>query len=177
MPRFRMLLGETSPVDGLRQQEELMNSDISKPTARRGGHSVLRILASFPIACFTCALLTDLAYVQTTNVMWTDFSAWLLAAGMAGGVVAAIAGLASLVADRRNRTQRSVWPIVLGSLLVLVIALFNNLVHSRDAWTSVMPTGLALSFVTVLLMLATAWFASSAGRRQDVAMPYSGVRQ
>ena len=154
-----------------------MNSDISESTARRGGHPILRTFAAFPIACFTCALLTDIAYVQTANVMWADFSAWLLAAGMAGGVVAAVAGLVSLVANRRARTQRPVWPIVVGSLLVLVIAFLNNLVHSRDAWTSVMPTGLALSAVTVLLMLATAWLASSAGRRRAaVAMPYSGVR-
>lgn len=154
-----------------------MNSDISESTARRGDHPILRILASFPIACFTCALLTDLAYVQTTNVMWTDFSAWLLAAGMAGGVVAAIAGLVSWLTHRRDRAQRPAWSLVLGSLLVLVIAFLNNLVHSRDAWTSVMPTGLALSFVTVLLILATTWLASSAGRRRSVAMPYSGVRQ
>ena len=153
-----------------------MSSDISEPMPRRGGHPALRILASFPIACFTCALLTDFAYVQTTNVMWADFSAWLLAAGMAGGVVAAIVGLVSWLTDRRGRTQRSVWAVTLGSLLVLVIAFVNNLVHSRDAWTSVMPMGLALSIATVLLMLATAWIASSAGQRRDVAMPYSGVR-
>ena len=152
-------------------------SDMSKATAIRGGHPVLRILASFPIACFTCALLTDMAYVQTYNVMWADFSTWLLAVGMAGGVLAAITGLASLLTGRRGRTQRSVWTIMLGSLLVLVTAVFNNLVHSRDAWTSVMPMGLALSVVTVLLMLATAWLASSAGRRPSVAMPYSGIRQ
>ncbi len=154
-----------------------MNSDTTDPTARRGGQSILPIFASFPIACFTCGLLTDLAYVQTTNVMWTDFSSWLLAAGMAGGVVAAVAGFVSWLTHRRDRAQRPAWTLVLGSLLVLVIAFLNNLVHSRDAWTSVMPTGLALSFVTVLLMLATAWLATSAGRRQGVVMPYSGVRQ
>ncbi len=157
-----------------------MSGNTSGPVAsmaRSGGHPILRILVSFPIACLTCALLTDVAYVQTTNVMWVDFSAWLLAAGMAGGVGAAIAGLVSLVAGRRGHAQRSVSPIVVGSLLVLIIAFLNNLVHSRDAWTSVMPTGLALSFVTVLLMLATAWLASSAGRRQAAAVPYSGVRQ
>ena len=154
-----------------------MSSDIFEPTARRGGHSVLRTLASFPIACFTCALLTDLAYVRTTNVMWTNFSSWLLAAGMAGGVVAAIAGLATWLIHRRDRVQRPGWAFMLGSLLVLIIAFLNNLVHSRDAWTSVMPTGLALSIVTVLLMLATAWLASGVGRRQGMAMPHSGVRQ
>ena len=154
-----------------------MNSDISEPTTQRSGHPVLRILTSFPIACFTSALVTDVAYVQTTNVMWVDFSAWLLAAGMAGGVVAAIVGVVSLIAGHRGRTQRSGWTSILGSLLVLIIAFFNNLVHTRDAWTSVMPTGLALSVITVLTMLATVWLASSTGRRQAVAMPISGVHQ
>ena len=154
-----------------------MSSDISESTARRVGHPVLRMLVSFPLACFTCALLTDIAYVQTTNIMWADFSAWLLAVGMAGGVAAAIAGLVSWLTHRRDRARRPGWAFMLGSLLVLVIAFLNNLVHSRDAWTSVMPTGLALSVVTVLLMLATAWLASGAGRRQGTAMPYSGARQ
>jgi uncharacterized membrane protein len=95
---------------------------------------------------------------------------------MAGGVVAAVAGLLSLVINRR-RTRRFSWAVALGSLVVLVIALLNNFVHSRDAWTSVMPTGLALSAATVLAVLATAWFAANADRRRDVAMPYSGVRQ
>jgi uncharacterized membrane protein len=154
-----------------------MGSDISDPTAERGGRPILQVLASFPIACLTCALLTDIAYVQTANVMWADFSDWLLAAGMAGGVVAALAGLVGLLTKRRGRTQRSVWPVVLGSLLVLVIAFLNNLVHSRDAWTSVMPTGLVLSVVTVLMMLATAWLAFSLGHRRGVATSYAGVRR
>ncbi len=155
-----------------------MNSELSGSTATSGGgRPLLRLLASFPIACFTCALATDLAYVQTANMLWANFSAWLLAAGMAGGVVAAIVGLVGLLADRRRHRQRSVWPVVLGSLLVLVVAFLNNLVHSRDAWTSVMPTGLALSFITVLLMLATVWLVAGASRRQGMAMPYSGVRQ
>ena len=154
-----------------------MNSDTSEPMARSGGRPILRLLASFPIACFTCALATDIAYVQTANMMWADFSAWLLAVGMAGGVVAAVAGFVSLMAGRRGRTQQSVWPVAIGSLLVLVIAFFNNLVHSRDAWTSVMPAGLALSVATVLVLLVTAWLAASAGRRPAVAMGYSGVRQ
>ena len=151
-------------------------SDISEWTATRGGHPILRILASFPIACFTCALLTDIAYVQTTRMMWADFSAWLLAVGLAGGVVAAVAGLVSLVANRRGRSsRRPVWVLALGSLAVLVIAAFNNLVHSRDAWTSVMPTGLALSAATVLITLLVAWLAFGASPRRGAAMPISGA--
>ena len=136
--------------------ETVMNSDMLASTARLRSHVIIRALAAFPIACFSCALLTDIAYVQTKRMMWADFSDWLLAVGMAGGVVAAIAGLVSLWLHRRRGTSRAVWPLVIGIALVLIVAFFNNLVHSRDAWTSVMPTGLALSAVTVLLMLVVA---------------------
>lgn len=96
-------------------------SDLPNPVPRSSGRLILRLLAAFPIACFTCALFTDLAYVQTANIMWVDFSDWLLAVGMAGGVVAVVAGLLSLIINRR-RTHRLNWSVALGSLVVLVIA-------------------------------------------------------
>jgi len=58
-----------------------------------------------------------------------------------------------------------------------VLALFNNFVHSRDAWTSVMPMGLALSAMTVLAMLITAGVAFGMGHQAVAAMSPSGVRQ
>lgn len=154
-----------------------MSTVISDPTARRGGHPILYVLGAFPIACFTGALLTDVAYVRTANILWADFSAWLLAVGMAAAVVAAVAGGLSLLIARRDRTRarRPAWPVALGSLLVLAVALLDNFVHSRDGWTSVMPEGLALSAVTVLATLATAWLALGAGRGRGAA-PYSGAR-
>jgi len=138
------------------------------------GHPVLRILASFPIACFAGALATDTAYAATTNVIWADFSDWLLAAGIVMGVLAAIVGLAALIASRRAPVQPRAWPTVIGSVLVLVLAAFNNLVHSRDAWTSVVPQGLLLSVITVIVMLVTAWLGSASVYRGE--MPYAGPR-
>ena len=38
----------------------------------------------------------------------------------------------------------------------MVLALINNFVHSRDAWTSVVPAGLTLSILTVVAMIVTA---------------------
>ena len=35
--------------------------------------------------------------------------------------------------------------------------MLNMLVHSRDAWTSVVPTGLILSALVVLILLFTGW--------------------
>jgi uncharacterized membrane protein len=142
----------------------------------RRSHPLLRLLASFPIACFSCALLTDIAYTRTANMLWSDFSDWLLAAGMAGGVLAAIVGIGSLFGDRRGHSTGAAIITVLGTLLVLAAGFLNNLVHSRDAWTSVMPEGIALSAITVVFILLTIWLAALANRRRADAIVPPGVR-
>ncbi len=153
-----------------------MNSDLAGMPARTAGHPLLLILASFPIACFSGALLTDGVYALTANISWADFSTWLLAAGMIMGVLAAIVGLADLVRNRRVRRPRSVPVAVIGSLLVLGIGFLNNLVHTRDAWTSVVPEGLALSAITVLLIILTVWFSSGTIYRSRIVVQPSGIR-
>ena len=40
------------------------------------------ILLAFPIALFTFALFTDIAYLKTAEVQWTNFSAWLISVGV-----------------------------------------------------------------------------------------------
>ena len=154
-----------------------MNSDLSGPSTRTRPSTLLWVLASFPVACFTCALVTDFAYTQTADMMWANFSAWLLAVGMAGGVVAALAGLVHLAIRRQVRGAPPVWPAALGSVLVLLLALLNNLVHSRDAWTSVVPLGISLSVITVIVMFVTVWLASGPQRLSRVSrVQYAGVR-
>jgi uncharacterized membrane protein len=150
-----------------------MISDYSTPRARIIVHPVLLLLVSFPIACFTGALATDIAYARTADMMWADFSAWLLAVGMLCGSLAALAGIVGSLASRW-RWQRAAWPFLIGCLLVLVFALFDNFVHSRDAWTSVVPTGLALSGVTVAAMLVTVWLGAAPLRGDALRARSSG---
>jgi uncharacterized membrane protein len=121
------------------------------------GHPIHPMLVSFPIACFVGTLLTDLAYWKTANVMWTNFSSWLLFAGLVMGALAAIAGLVDFLGNRSIRNITAAWVHFIGNAVVLVLALFNAFVHSRDGWTSVVPTGLVLSALTVLVLLVTGW--------------------
>ena len=153
-----------------------MNSDIPQSTARVAGYPIFRILVSFPIACFSGALATDILYALTADMLWADFSDWLLAAGMVMAVLAAIAGVVDLIAHRRLRPLRHPLLVVLGSLIVLILGFLDNLVHTRDAWTSVVPFGLALSAATVTVMLITAWIGSALGYRPGLDQPYAGVR-
>jgi uncharacterized membrane protein len=55
------------------------------------------------------------------------------------------------------RDLRAVWVHAGGNAVALVLAIFNAFIHSRDAYTSVVPTGLILSALTVLILLVTGW--------------------
>ena len=90
-------------------------------------------------------------------MMWADFSAWLLTVGVVMGFLAAIAGLIDFLSNRLIRALAPAWPHATGNIVVLILATLNTLVHSRDAWTSVVPAGLILSAVVVLILLFTGW--------------------
>jgi uncharacterized membrane protein len=141
-----------------------------QPTAQIARHPIHPMLVPFPIICFIGAFLTDIAYWASAEMMWADFSAWLLLVGLVMGVLAAIAGLIDFLGNRLIRTQSPAWPHMLGNLLVLIVAFFNELIHTRDAWTSVVPTGLILSLITVLILPLTGWLGWSLVYRHGVGV-------
>jgi uncharacterized membrane protein len=108
-------------------------------------------LMSFPAACFIVTVITDLAYAKTANMAWETFSIWLLTIGL---ITAALFVLAGLIQGLAQGRWPSV-PVAVGYAITLVISLFNAFVHSRDGYTSVVPTGLALSIIAALVIIGT----------------------
>jgi uncharacterized membrane protein len=145
-----------------------LHSTHSPSTAGIAGHTFHRFVTSVPIASLTLALATDIAYWRTSNLMWLEFSAWLLLVGVSVGVAAAVFGAIFFLVRFGTRAVRTAWPAAIGTLLVLVLACFNNLVHAADGWTAVMPWGLALSALTVLAILVTIWLGVSVVHRSRV---------
>ncbi len=131
-----------------------MAREVFLPRVAIGGVPIHAMLVPFPIVCFTGALLSDITYYNTPQVQWANFSQWLLAVGFITGLLAAIFGLIDFLAAGRER-PRIGWIHLVGNAVVLILALINNLVHARDGWTGVVPTGLTLSVITFLLMLVT----------------------
>ena len=128
-----------------------------RSTAQFGGHPIHPMLVPIPIACFVGTLLTDIAYAQTFNIQWANFSAWMLTIGLIVAFFAVIAGLIDFLGDRRIRNLTAVWIHAGGNAVALVLAIINAFIHSRDGYTSVVPTGLILSALTVLVLLVTGW--------------------
>ena len=139
-------------------------------TAHIARHPIHAMLVPIPIVCFFGALVTDIAYAVTAEMMYADFSAWFLMVGFVFGVLAAIAGLIDFLSNRQIRAQAPAWPHLIGNLVVLILAFFNNLIHTRDAWTSVMPVGLIFSIITVLILPITGWLGWSMVYRHGVGV-------
>lgn len=149
---------------------ELADPPSLPATAQIARHPIHPILIPIPIVCFIGALVTDIAYAVTAEMMYADFSAWLLFIGIIFGVLAAIAGLIDFLGNRLIRQKAPAWPHLIGNLVVLVLVFFNNMIHTRDAWTSVMPAGLILSIVTVLILPVTGWLGWELVHRHRVGV-------
>jgi uncharacterized membrane protein len=134
-----------------------MNNNMLSYPIRLSNKPVYSLLVQFPVVCFVGAFLTDLAYWKTQLYIWETFSIWLIAAGCVLAGFAGIAGLIAFIRDRRIRAWSLAWPHALTSLLAAILAVVNAFVHSRDGYTAVVPTGITLSAIVVLLMMAVAW--------------------
>ena len=125
-------------------------------------HPLYAAVLPIPIICFVGVLITDLAYIASADMMWLDFSSWLLLAGLIGGGVAGALLIVELI---RAHDRRRLLPHFLLLLAAWVVEVFNSFIHARDGWTAVVPTGLTLSIVAASLGLLAGWFWQSAYHR------------
>jgi uncharacterized membrane protein len=112
-----------------------------RSTAQIAGHPIHAMLVPIPIVCFIGAFITDVVYWRTAAMMWANMSAWFLTVGLIVSIFVVLAGLIDFFGDRRVRSLRAAWIHGLGNGLALILSIVNAFVHSRDAYTSVVPTG------------------------------------
>lgn len=114
------------------------------------------------------AFVTDCIYYRTALWQWANFSAWLITAGLIVTLLAVILLLIDFATGRAGRLNAANFSLVGAAAL---LSLVNAFVHSRDAWTSVVPQGILLSAVSTLLLLI------AGGRGWGLAMSRTaGVR-
>ena len=116
------------------------------------------------------ALVTDIFYSQTADMQWANFSVWLITAGLILALVAGIALVLDLVLGRAGAIS---WVHLVALAGAALLSLLNVFVHSRDAWTSVVPQGLMLSVVVAVCLLLIGWRGWSVA---EVRSPARGDR-
>jgi uncharacterized membrane protein len=131
----------------------------SKPqsTTSIAGHSIHPMVILFPIACFVG--LGHHYHQQSSRQDHVVAICCLACCRWSHGwrPLATPAGLTDLLGKRAIPAQGHAWSHAIGNMLVLGLSLTNACVHSRDAWTSVVPAELIRSAVLVVILLLTGW--------------------
>lgn len=119
------------------------------------------ILMAFPIALFTSALISDITYLKSAQMQWSNFSAWLIVGALVFGGLAGLWAIIDLALSRRTPARRAAVIHLAALALAWIFGLINAFKHSQDAWSSVGAFGLTLSILSTLLVLIAGWFAYS----------------
>jgi uncharacterized membrane protein len=122
------------------------------------GHPVHPMLIVFPLGLLATAVIFDIAYVLTGNADLSVFSFWGLAAGLVGGLLAAIFGLVDWLAiPSGTRAKRIGAMHAVGNLAVVGLFAVSFLTRLSD--NAYLPSLVPLLFgvLGAALSLFTAW--------------------
>ena len=142
-------------------------------TAKIADHPLHPMIVPFPIAFFVSTLATDLVFLRTANPGWAQASMWLLGAGLAMSLLAAVLGLTDFLGERRVRRIREAWLIdrdndraivhglsasarVITAAAAIMFAVFGSFVAGDSAEIKMFGLGLAVAVLldaTVIRML------------------------
>ena len=122
-----------------------------RATARPYRHWLLHpLFVSIGGALLIAAFPSDIMYSQTSLMQWSNASEWLIATGLVFALIAAVVLLIEVLVG----TGRPIsWLDFVLLAIAAVLSTFNAFVHSRDAWTSVVPEGIWLSGISALLLV------------------------
>lgn len=112
------------------------------------------LLLAGSVPLFLGALLSDIAYLNSYQIQWSNFAAWLIAGGLVFCGLALLFALANLIRAARKSGRPTLYFVLL--LMTWVLGLINAFEHAKDAW-AVMPSGLMLSAIVTVLAVIAAW--------------------
>jgi uncharacterized membrane protein len=121
------------------------------------GHPVHPMLVVFPLGLLITSLIFDFIRMGSTNPMWSIAAYYMIAAGVIGGLLAAVFGLIDWLAIPRNTRAKmiGVWH---GLGNVVVVALFAiSWFLRRLSPADPTSTAIALSVVAVLIGAVAGW--------------------
>jgi uncharacterized membrane protein len=125
--------------------------------ARLFGHPIHQMLIVFPLGLLATAAIFDVITLVTDNGKWSDIAFWMIAAGVIGGLVAALFGVIDWLGIPAGTRAKRVGALHgLGNVAVVGLFAVSWLLREPDPS---MPSSaaLALSFGGVILATVTGW--------------------
>ncbi len=124
--------------------------------ARLLGHPVHPMLIVFPLGLFPTALLFDIIYLATKNLMWSTMGYWMIAVAIIGALAAAVFGLVDWLGVRPGTRAKRIGALHgLGNVVVVLFFAISWLTrrhnHAADS------LAIVLEVSGVVLALFTGW--------------------
>jgi uncharacterized membrane protein len=134
------------------------------------GHPLHPMLIVFPVGLLATAVIFDIIYLVTRNPTLATVSFYMIAAGAAGGLLAAIFGFIDWLALPTSRAKTIGGWHGIGNVVVVVLFAVSWLLRGNNA--NFVPSGLALllSFAGIALALVTSWIGGELVYRLGVGV-------
>lgn len=138
--------------------------------ARLFGHSVHAMLIAFPVGLFVTAVVFDVAHLISGNGQWALVSYWMIAAGIVGGLLAAVFGFIDYFGiPSGTRAQRIGRIHGIGNVIVVVLFVASWWLR-REAPADPGTAALIPSFAGIALATVTAWLGGELVERLGVGV-------
>lgn len=135
------------------------------------GHPIHPMLIVFPLGLLGTAVIFDLIARFTGNQGLYGVSYWMIAAGLVGGLLAALFGFMDWMGIRSNTRAKSVGGYHgLGNLAIVILFALSWWMRSNDP--NRVPDGFAftLSLIGFILSLVTGWLGGELVYRLGMAV-------
>jgi glucose/arabinose dehydrogenase len=76
-----------------------------QPIGRRAAHPLHALLFAFPVALFSSALLSDITYLKSAEIQWSNFASWMITGGLIFGAPVMLWAALSLLRRRRDGSR------------------------------------------------------------------------
>ena len=142
--------------------------------ARVLGHSAHPMLIVFPLGLLATAVIFDIIHLIAGAAMWALISFWLIAAGIIGGLVAAVPGFIDYLSIPNGTRAKAVAAIHgIGNVLVLALFALSWLLR-RGRPLDPGSLAIAISLTGACIALVTGWLGGELVERLGVGV-YDGA--
>ena len=134
------------------------------------GHSIHPMLIVFPLGLLSTAVVFDVVYYVTANPAFTIVAYWLIAAGIIGGLLAAVFGFVDWLAIPSGTRAKSIG-LYHGLVNVVVVLLFVGSWFLRGGSSAVPPTSaVVVSVLGLILAVVGGWLGGELVERLGVGV-------
>jgi uncharacterized membrane protein len=134
------------------------------------GHAIHPVLIVFPLGLLATSFIFDIIHLLTGNGFWSDLAFWLIAAGVIGGLLAALFGLIDWLAIPANTRAKGVGLWHGGGNVVVVLLFVVSWLLRLPAPRNPGPLPFILSLLGVGLALVTSWLGGELVERLGVGV-------